>query len=68
MFVWSSLKKVFAGYIDFKAKTDPREFFFGLAWLIVIQVAYHLLRGIVFDANGQILKWRLHNSKPFSCC
>ena len=52
MFVWSSFKKVFAGYADFKAKTDPRDFFFGLGWLFVIQVAYQLVRGMIFDANG----------------
>ena len=50
--VFGSFKKVFAGYADFRGKTNPYDFYFGLVWLLVVQVIWQMSRGSIFNADG----------------
>jgi|GEM_PF-1839033 len=52
MYIFDSLKRVLAGYADFRGQTNPVDFYFGLVWLFMIQVAYQLVRGTIFNADG----------------
>ena len=50
--LWLAFRKVFVGYADFKGKADPSDYVFGLVWLFMVQVAYQLFRGAIFNADG----------------